>query len=111
MRQIKNVTITDRAMPVLVRELLACRPRAEEVRGMVYVTTYKDRHGDTVEGFLPGYMVGPWQEALLSQRWVLADIQGVAPFHFLPRSRWTDESGFVLDLLAPTSAMFSITSG
>ena len=108
MRRVENITIAERALATLRAELSACRLGRGDVAVLVYVFTYTNADGTTVQGFWPGYMVGPWPADQLTDRYLELRSPGVVPFYFLPKFAWTAEARYRVDLVAPGARMFSI---
>lgn len=96
---ITNISIADRATSVLRREHARIKLGRGDVFALVYVFTYTNPDGTTVDGFQPGYMAGPWPINLLTDRWALARPSDHPEFHFLPKFTWSAQAWYIVDLV------------
>ncbi len=108
MRTLGRVIIADRAISLFIRELQSCKPGPRDVIALVYMSSFINRDGTPVDGFAPGYMVGPLGAKYLSDRWILARQDGLREFYVDPRGEWGDADAMSIDLAATKYAMFSI---
>lgn len=108
MQHIHNISITARARPLLRRELGASRPRQGDVTALVHISTFTNADGTTVQGFEPGYMVGPVSDGHFGKVWALARLRDGTAFLFMPKFTWRAEENYLVDLASETFALFSI---
>jgi hypothetical protein len=108
MKLISNISLSERALAVFKRERAAVSVRAGEVFALAYMFSFVNADGSTVKGFRPGYMAGAWPAAQLSEKWALAKPPDSAEFYFLPRFKWRARDHYVIDLVSPLYALFSI---
>ena len=108
MMRIKNISITDRAAEMLHRQKKEFNSRPDDVFSLVYISSYVNSDGTTVDGFRPGYMVSPLSPVYMGAGWVIAELSTGIDFHFSPRFRWSAKEQYIMDRVSPVFAMFSI---
>lgn len=108
MKAIENITITERARVSLAREFSKASPRGGDVTALVYVSTFTNPDGSSVDGFVPGYMVGPVAGGNFGDMWSVAHLPNLAPIIFMPRFIWRAEDQYVVDTAGYTFALFTI---
>ncbi len=106
--RIRNISITDRAAEVLLRQKREFNPGPGDVFALVYIASYINPDGTTVDGFRPGYMVSPLSPKDMGPGWVIAELSTGVGFHFEPRFKWSAKERYIMDRVSPVFAMFSI---
>ena len=108
MQIVERVIVAERASALFRRELEKCRPGANGLVALVYIASFLDRDRTPIEGFAPGYIVGPLGSEYVSERWIRAKQSGLPEFYVDPRGGWGGASAMSIDLAATKYAMFSI---
>lgn len=109
MIRITNIWATDRAYEVL-RELRAkFKPRDRgDVFALVYMSSFTNPDGTTVEGFRPGYTADSHSPEGLSDIWTLAQLIDGPDFLFMPKFKWNPGEEYVVEMASDVFAIFSI---
>jgi hypothetical protein len=105
---ITNITITDHAAEVYDLELLRHQVKADEVVELGRMVAATDRDGVTLEGFLPGYALGPKRRKDVGPGDVLAVLPNGMQFYFWPRFEWGPDERYVVDIASEAFRLFSI---
>lgn len=109
MIRITNIWATDRAYEVLREQRAKFRPRCRgEVFSLLYMSSFTNADGTTVEGFRPGYTAGSHSLEGLSDRWAFAQLIGGPDFLFMPKFEWDPGEEYVMEMASDVFAIFSI---
>jgi hypothetical protein len=106
---ITNISVSERAWPVLRKEINSFRPRhAGEVFALYYISSFTNADGSTVAGFHPGYEAGSLSPTGLKAQWALAHLSDGSKFYFMPKFIWRAQESYVVDLASEKFALFSV---
>jgi hypothetical protein len=110
MQRITNVSLTDRARELLRRRLAKFRPRApdRDLFALVYTSTFTNRDGTTVEGFVPGYAPVPWPAENAGPDCVAAHPIDGPDFIIVPPFKWRADDHYVVDVASDVFPTLSI---
>ena len=97
MLRVTNISITKRAASVLSREWARFKADPGEAFALIYVSSFTNADGTTVDGFRPGYMAGPLYVKGLGSNWALARLPDGLEFYFNPRFKWSASDRYVVD--------------
>lgn len=108
MMLIENISITDKARQVLDARKSLFKLRKSDVFALTYESSFTNRDGTTVEGFLPGYAISSWPLGYIGPAWMVVQLPGGTEFHLMPRFKWSAREHYIMDLVSPSLELFSI---
>ncbi len=96
MLRLKNITVTDRAAEYFRRERARRHANARPVT-LIYMTSFTNPDGSTVEGFAPGYTIDfeDWEPG---DHWVMATLADGTEIWFMPEITFRPDESYVVDL-------------
>lgn len=106
---VTNITISEVARQVLDRRKALFKASPHGVLALSYTSSFTNRDGSTVEGFVPG-----WQVCSIALRYLGPDpLMVMLPhgttFHLMPRLGWEAGERYAMDLLSPEHEVYAIT--
>lgn len=112
MRRITNVSITERAAIALdVRKTLA-RLGPDDIFALVFITSFTEPDGRTVEGFVPGYSPAVTKRQDEGEGCVLVHLPNGMEFYVLtcprPGYELRPDISYAIDLIEPRYGTFTI---
>lgn len=109
MLRIANISVTDRAAPILSRHRELFRPREPgDEFALAYTSSLLNRDGTTVEGFRPGYSRHSLSPVGRGDMWALAQPVGAPQFYFMPKFKWSAQERYVIDVASVPFELLSI---
>lgn len=108
MLSITNISITAKAREVLDRRRASFKPRPKDVFAFAYTSSFTNRDGTPVEGFVPGYAISSWPLDYIGPTWVVVRLAHGTEFHLMPMFRWSAGERYLMDLLSLQHEIFSI---
>jgi len=107
MAAITNIALTGTASRAIGQHVSRISLTPDEVFAVYYAASFTNKDGTPVDGFLPGYMVGPWPSKLLSPKWLVVRLGG-REFNLMPRFEWNASDKYLMDLISEPYGLFSI---
>lgn len=109
MLRITNISVTDRAVPILLSEWEGFTPRVVgEVFGLAYMSSFTNADGTPVAGFSPGYSRHSVSPENLSDMWALAIPSNGPQFLFMPKFIWSANERYAIDVASEAYQLLSI---
>lgn len=109
MQRITNISVTDRAAPILRRQHALFQPRERgDVFALAYISSFLNSDGTAVAGFRPGYMRHSLSPIRRGDRWLLAEPAGAPHFHFMPKFKWSADEHYLIDVASEAFELLSI---
>jgi hypothetical protein len=109
MIRITNISVTERALPVLRKQRERFRPRDPgDVFALAYMSSFTNPDGSSVAGFSPGYMRHSVSPKERGEMWALAQPLDGVDFLFMPKFKWSADDQYIIDLVSEKFELFSI---
>lgn len=87
--KIENIVITDTAKRALDARKALLELRKGDAFALTYESSFTNRDGTTVEGFVPGYAISSWPLSYVGPSWVMVKLAHGTEFHLMPMFRWS----------------------
>ena len=109
MQPITNISIADRAAPILRRQYALFQPRERgDVFALAYISSFLNSDGTVVAGFQPGYMRHSLSPARRGDMWMLAEPAGAPRFYFMPKFKWSADEHYLIDVASEVFELLPI---
>jgi hypothetical protein len=109
MKTITNISVSQQALPILIREWEGFLPRVPgDVFALAYMSSFTNPDGTTVDGFRPGYSRHSVSPQGLGAMWARAQPRHAPEFLFMPKFIWSASEQYLIDVACLPYQLLSI---
>ena len=98
MQVIESLTVSERALVRISREVARLKPDASDIMVLTFMSRFINADGTTVDGFAPGYTIEFVRDHKGRGIWAKAHLPDGTEIHFIPRLASFHGKSYALDV-------------